>query len=156
MWQCCIMAPQYLLTIHLCQYRGPGLWEQQHPLHSHQMSEPESRFNIEISYTVVIILGCFTTQTLNLFSCYATKIRNALPTSIKLCKSLLYFKSALKEHLQLAAIWNWHLPVKTSTSLHVAFVTFALLFSHKRFAVEEKEEQHRVQTPGGLALVNEV
>ena len=41
---------------------------------------------------------------LNSFSCYATNMWNALPKAVKECKSLTSFKTALKYHLQTAAI----------------------------------------------------
>ena len=50
-----------------------------------------------------------TKKGLNSFSCYATKMWNALPKVVKECKSLLSFKSFLKVHLQEAANSNWPL-----------------------------------------------
>merc|ERR1712215_195324 len=44
---------------------------------------------------------------MNSFSCYATKMWNALPTAVKECKSLLSFKTVLKSHLQATAKLNW-------------------------------------------------
>ena len=48
-----------------------------------------------------------TNKGLNSFSCYATNMWNALPKAVKECKSLSSFKTALKEHLQTAAILTW-------------------------------------------------
>ena len=50
-----------------------------------------------------------TNKGLNSFSCYATKMWNALPKVVKECKTLLSFKSALKVYLQEAATRNWPL-----------------------------------------------
>ena len=50
-----------------------------------------------------------TNKGLNSFSSYATKMWNALPKGVKECKTLLSFKSALKEYLQEAATRNWPL-----------------------------------------------
>ena len=44
---------------------------------------------------------------LNSFSCYATKMWNALPKVLKECKSLPSFKTALKSHLQATTSRNW-------------------------------------------------